>query len=181
MMPGIHELGSENASLRIKTKRGGAAAKAGHDLVIEVTSWQGKLEVGNDPSESSLALTADSGSMEVIEGTGGLMELTEDDKVEIKKTLEADVLPAGQVEFRSTQVTPIDDGERLRVTGELSLNGNIHQLDVELELRPDGAVTGRATLKQSDWGIQPYSGLFGTLKVRNEVDVVGEASLSSRT
>jgi hypothetical protein len=35
-------------------------------------------------------------------------------------------------------------------------------------------------VKQSDWGIQPYSGLFGTLKVKDEVEVVGEASLPSR-
>ena len=178
IMPGTHRLGPENASLRIETKRGGAAAKAGHDLVIEVCSWQGTLEVGEDPGgRASLALSADSGSMAVTEGTGGLMALTEEDKVEIKKTLEAEVLRAGQVEFKSTQVTPTDDGQRLRVTGELSMNGNVHPLEFELELGPDGAVSGRATVKQSDWGIEPYSGLFGTLKVRDEVEVVGEASL----
>jgi hypothetical protein len=59
------------------------------------------------------------------------------------------------------------------------MNGNVHPLDFELELGPDGAVSARATVKQSDWGIEPYSGLFGTLKVRDAVDVVGEASLSS--
>ena len=71
--------------------------------------------------------------MEVIEGTGGVMALTDEDKVEIKKTLEAEVLPPGRVEFKSTQVTPTDDGQRLKVTGELSLNGNVHPLDFELE------------------------------------------------
>jgi polyisoprenoid-binding protein YceI len=178
IMPGTHELGPQNASLRIETKRRGAAAKAGHDLLIEVGSWQGKLEIGDDPGRNSLVLSADSGSMEVIEGTGGIKALTDEDKVEIKKTLEAEVLQPGQVEFKSTAVTPINDGERLKVSGELSMNGNVHPLDFELELRPDGAVSARATVKQSDWGIEPYSGLFGTLKVRDEVEVVGEASLS---
>jgi polyisoprenoid-binding protein YceI len=178
IMPGRHELGPQNASLRIETKRRGAAAKAGHDLLIEVGSWQGKLEIGDDPGQNSLVLSADSGSMEVIEGTGGIKALTDEDKVEIKKTLEAEVLQPGQVEFKSTAVTPINDGERLKVSGELSMNGNVHPLDFELELRPDGAVSARATVKQSDWGIEPYSGLFGTLKVRDEVEVVGEASLS---
>jgi polyisoprenoid-binding protein YceI len=179
IMPGTHKLGPENAGLRIETKRGGAAAKAGHDLVIKVNSWQGKLEIGEDPGRNSLVLSADSGSMEVIEGTGGIKALTDEDKVEIKKTLEAEVLQPGQVEFKSTAVTPTDDGQRLGVSGELSMNGNLHPLDFELELGPDGAVSGRATVKQSDWGIEPYSGLFGTLKVRDEVEVVGEASLSS--
>ena len=179
IMPGTHELGPENASLRIETKRTGAAAKAGHDLVIEVGSWQGTLAIGEDPGESSLALSADSGSLEVIEGTGGVMALSEGDKVEIKKTLEAEVLQPGQVEFRSTGVSPADDGERLRVTGELSMNGKIHPLEVDVELETDGALSGRATVKQSDWGIKPYSGLFGTLKVKDAVEVVGDASLSS--
>ena len=178
--PDTHKLGPDNASLRIETKRGGAAAKAWHDLVIEVRSWQGTLQVGEEPGQSSLTLSADSGSMEVIEGTGGIMALTDEDKVEIKRTLEDEVLQPGQVEFRSTQVTPTDDGQRIEVTGELSMNGNVHPLDFDLELRSDGALFGRATVKQSDWGIAPYSGLFGTLKVRNEVEVVGEASLPPR-
>jgi polyisoprenoid-binding protein YceI len=178
IMPGTHELGPENASLRIETRRRGAAAKAGHDLVIEVSSWEGTLQVGEDPGQNGLTLSADSGSMEVIEGTGGIKALTDEDKVEIKKTLEAEVLQPGQVEFKSTAVTPMDDGERLKVSGELSMKGNVHPLDFELEFGPDGAVSGRATVKQSDWGIEPYSGLFGTLKVRDEVEVVGGASLS---
>jgi polyisoprenoid-binding protein YceI len=177
IMPGTHKLGPENASLRIETRRSGAAAKAGHDLLIEVGSWQGKLEIGEDPGQNSLVLSADSGSMEVIEGTGGIKALTDEDKVEIKKTLEAEVLQPGPVEFESTQVTPSDDG-RIEVTGELSMNGNVHPLDFELELWPDGAVSARATVKQSDWSIEPYSGLFGTLKVRDEIQVVGKATLS---
>ena len=177
IMPGTHELGPENASLRVKTKRGGAAAKAGHDLLIEVTSWLGRLEVGDGPGQSSLTLSADSGSMEVIEGTGGVMALTDEDKVEVKKTLEAEVLQPGRVEFNSTQVTPSGDGQRLKVTGELSLNGNVHPLDFELEFGPNGAISARVTVEQSTWGIEPYSGLFGTLKVRDEVEVLGEAAL----
>ena len=52
--------------------------------------------------------------MEVIEGTGGIKALTDEDKVEIKKTLEAEVLQPGQVEFKSTAVTPMDDGSASR-------------------------------------------------------------------
>ena len=180
IMPGIHELGPENASLRVKTKRGGAAAKAGHDLLIEVTSWLGRLEVGDGLGQSSLTLSAESGSMEVIKGAGGVMALTDEDKVEVKKTLEAEVLQPGRVEFKSTQVTPTDDGQRLKVTGELSLNGNVHPLDFELEFGPNGAVSARATVKQSTWDIEPYSGLFGTLKVRDEVEVLGRHAQGAR-
>ena len=45
---GTHRLGPEDATLRVRTTRGGAAAKAGHDLLIVVDSWEAVLEVGED-------------------------------------------------------------------------------------------------------------------------------------
>jgi YceI-like domain len=180
IMPGTRELGPENASLRVETKRGGAAAKAGHDLVIEVRSWRATLVIGDDPAGNSLVLSADSGSMEVIEGTGGIMALTDADRVEIKKTLEDEVLKPGEIEFKSTGFAAREDGGLLEVKGELSMNGKRHPVGFELSLGHDGEIIGRATLKQSDWGIKPYSGLFGTLKVRDEIEVSAEVSMPSR-
>jgi len=149
---------------------------AGHDLEFEVGSWEGTFSVGDEGRDIRLELRADSGSLQVTKGTGGIMELTEEDKVEIKKTLESDVLPAGQVEFKSTEVTTRDDS-RLIVIGELSMNGNRYPVEFELAVDSDGTVAGQTTIKQSDWGITPYSGLFGTLKVKDEVVVIGDASL----
>ncbi len=177
ILPGRHRLGPENATLRIETRRGGAAAKAGHDLEIEVASWEGSLSVDQDLGEISLELNADTGSMHVTKGTGGVMALTEEDKVEIMKTLESEVLEAGEVQFKSTQVRASDDGRHLEVSGELNMNGSRHPLQFELDVASDGQVSGQATLRQSDWGIKPYSGLFGTLKVTDEVLVAGEATL----
>jgi hypothetical protein len=42
----------------------------------------------------------------------------------------------------------------------------------------DGTITGSASFKQSDWGIKPYSALFGALKVNDEVNVVVEGKLA---
>jgi polyisoprenoid-binding protein YceI len=173
---GAHQLGPENATLQVKTGRRGAAAMAGHDLTIDVTSWEGTLEVGEDPEWFRLSLRADASSLQVREGTGGVQELGEEDKVEIKQTIEDEVLEAQPIEFHSTQVETLDGG-RLRVSGELTMNGNTHPLDFVLDVSPEGQVTGRATVTQSEWGIKPYSGLFGTLKVRDEVEVVAGASL----
>ncbi len=175
--PGTYRLDPKNAKLRIETRRSGAAAKAGHDLEIEVASWEGSLSVDQDRQEISLELDADTGSMQVTSGTGGVMTLTDDDKVEIKKTLESEVLEAGRVKFKSSQVKESDDGQRLEVSGDLEMNGAHHPLQFELDVTPDGRVSGQATLKQSDWDIKPYSGLFGTLKVRDDVLVTGEATL----
>ena len=161
----------------MKTGRHGAAAKAGHDLLIEVTSWEATLDAGEDQGQIRLELTADAGSLRVIEGTGGIQSLGDDDKVEIQQTIDDEVLKGQRIEFRSTGVEFSDGGRHLRVSGDLEMAGNSHPVEIELSVSSEGQLSGGATLRQTDWGIKPYSGLFGALKVADEVEVVGEASL----
>src|SRR5262252_607275 len=110
------QYGPENATLRIRTGRTGGAAKAGHDLVIEVGSWQATLDREAQPA---LTLTADSGSLRVLEGTGGIKSLSESDKADIKKTIDKEVLKGAPIEFRSSEARETPGG--LSVRGELSL------------------------------------------------------------
>jgi polyisoprenoid-binding protein YceI len=149
---------------------------AGHDLVIDVTSWEATLEVGDDPGQIGLNLKADAGSLRVHEGTGGVQELGDEDKTEIQQTIDDEVLKGQPIAFRSTEVEATKGGRRLRVRGDLQMAGNGHPVEFELGVGSDGKITGGATLKQTDWGIKPYSGLFGALKVADEVEVVVEAS-----
>jgi len=68
---GRYRLGPENATLSVRTERAGAAAKAGHDLLIHVNVWEATLVVAEDPGGTTMELTADATSLRVIEGTGG--------------------------------------------------------------------------------------------------------------
>jgi YceI-like domain len=163
----MHTFGPENATLAVRTKRQGAASKAGHDLLIEVTSWSATLD------ERSITLTADSSSLRVLEGTGGMMTLGDDDKAGIAQTIEEEVLKGTPIEFRSTSMEPGPG----KVTGELELAGERRPIAFELTSE-DGRITGTATVKQTDWGMKPYSALFGTLKVADEVVVEIDARLS---
>ena len=52
--PGPHEFGPENGTLWVRTGRAGAAAVAGHDLLIHVTAWEATLDVGEDPAQASI-------------------------------------------------------------------------------------------------------------------------------
>jgi len=54
MPSGVHRLGPHNATLEVRTGRTGPAAKAGHDLVLHVTSWEATLEVGEDPAATRM-------------------------------------------------------------------------------------------------------------------------------
>src|SRR5690242_13213066 len=100
--PGKHRLGPESAELLVHTGRAGGAAKAGHDLVIKVTSWHAVLELDpDDPAKSSVMLSADGGSLRVREGHGGMGKLDDDDKRGIAQTIDEEVLRGGAIEFRS--------------------------------------------------------------------------------
>jgi polyisoprenoid-binding protein YceI len=173
---GAFRLGPADGTLAVRTKRTGAAAKAGHNLLLHVTAWEATLTIAADAAESSLELTADGASLRVIEGSGGMQALGDDDKANIEQTIDDEVLKAQSVTFRSRVVQPADGGG-LAVQGDLSLLGETRPLAFDVVVSPDGALTCVAVVKQSDWGMKPYSALFGTLKVVDEVEVSLDARL----
>jgi polyisoprenoid-binding protein YceI len=170
--PGTHRLGPANSTLWVRTKRGGAAAKAGHDLDMEVTAWEATLEIGD---ASSAELTADATSLRVRRGSGGMQTLGDDDKANIHQTIDDEVLKRRDIVFRSTQVESSGDG--LRVEGDLTLAGKTEPIVFELTAGDDGTLAGRALVMQTRWGMKPYSALWGALKVLDEVEVALEGHL----
>ncbi len=175
--PGTYTLGPQHGELLVHTRRQGAAARAGHDLEVIVTQWAATLELGD---ASSLTLSADSSSLRVREGHGGVKALGEDDKENIRQTIDAEVLKRTPIDFRSSEVEGTADGNHLRVYGELELFGRGRPVEFDLETTDSGRISGRATLRQTDWGIKPYSALFGALKVADEVEITVDASLQPR-
>jgi len=173
---GTYRLGPDDGILSVRTTRTGAAAKAGHNLVIHVTEWQATLEVGEDLAHASVVLDADATSLRVHEGTGGMQALGDDDKASIVETIDDEVLKRQAIAFRSTSVRA--NGGKLSVEGDLTLVGETRPVAFELTL-DRGRLAGRATVKQSDWGISPYSTLFGTLKVVDEIEVAIDAALTT--
>lgn len=160
----------------MRTGRTGAAAKAGHDLLIDVTAWHATLEVGEDPAQTTIVLDADATSLRVREGTGGMQALDDDDKASIEQTIDDDVLQRTAIEFRSTAVLTSADGSRWSVQGDLTLVGKTCPISFDLSVGDNGTLSGSVVVKQTDWGIRPYSTLFGALKVADEVEVVIDAA-----
>jgi polyisoprenoid-binding protein YceI len=174
---GIHEIGPDTASLVVKTYREGLAAKAGHDLIIEVRQWGATLEVREDLSRSSLRLHADARSLYPREGLRGVKALTDKDRDEVVKNIDEKVLGGEPISFRSSAVESADGGGRLKVRGELTIRGQSRPASFELSVGADGHVTGTAQVAQSEWRIKPYRGLMGALKVRDSVEVVFDGVL----
>jgi hypothetical protein len=163
--PGTHALSPADGTLTVLTGKGGAAAKAGHNLTIEVMNWRGTIDVGE---QISMSLTADARSLRVLDGSGGMTELSDEDKQGISKTIDEEVLKGLPIEFRSSDVSV--RGSRLEVAGELELMRVRHSLEFALNLNDD-RLSGSAMVKQTDWRMKPFSALFGTLKVADVVEV----------
>jgi hypothetical protein len=163
-------------TLRVLTFREGVAARVGHDLVIDVGRWE--LTAGDDPA--SFELTADPRSLAVVEGRGGVKPLTDRDREEIRRNIDRQVLRGLPIAFRSTAVRREEDGGLL-VAGDLTLAGVTRPLSARLAIGAGGRVTGTVAIVQSQWGIKPYRGMFGALKVSDEVVVEVEAPLPDLT
>jgi hypothetical protein len=167
----MYELGPDNGTLAVRTGRTGTVAKAGHDLLIHVTGWRGTLVDGDG---MSVTLDADSTSLRVREGTGGMMALDDSDLANIEQTIDDEVLERQDISFRSTRVEKTADG--FSVTGDLTLRGTTRPIAFDLELS-NGRVRGAAVVKQTEWGMKPYTALFGALKVADDVRVEIDCSL----
>jgi len=168
---GTYALGPDDGTLTVATGKGGAAARAAHNLTIHVRRWEATLQLADDPAASSMSLTADARSLQVVDGTGGMSALDDDDKAGISQTIDDEVLQGSAITFRSTSVSGQTGSGRLRVHGDLELGGATKPVDFELAVADDGHLTGTATVTQSAHGIKPYTALFGTLKVSDDVQV----------
>ena len=165
--------GPDSGKLTVRTGKGGAASKAGHNLLMEVTDWQGTLDL----DAQTLTLSADPGSLRVLEGSGGVMPLGDEEKASIPQTIGEEVLKGTPIEFRSTRLGV--DGDRLDADGDLELFGTRRPITFGLRIGADGHVEGSARIKHSDFDVKPYTALFGTLKVADEVEIAVDADARS--
>ncbi len=174
--PGTYALGPDSGTLTVQTGKGGAIARAAHNLLIEVMSWGATVQITPELQRSVLELTADASSLKVLDGTGGMQALDDDDKSGISQTIDEEVLKKTAITFRSTSVRA-QDGGHLHVTGDLELAGATNLIAFDLTVGDDRRLTGTATVRQTAWGMKPYTALFGTLKVADEVRVSIDAEL----
>jgi polyisoprenoid-binding protein YceI len=175
---GTYQLGPESGKLLVKTGRSGLGAKAGHDLTIEVTRWRGTATIDTtNPANSAVTVDVEVDSLEVREGAGGVKPLTDSDRTEIKKTFHEKILHTAQhptIRFRST----LAEGSpaSFAVDGDLTIMDATQPITVQ-GVVSDGRVRGSATVKQTRWGIKPYTAFFGALKLRDEVEIEFDVAL----
>ncbi|UQE76097.1 YceI family protein [Gordonia sp. PP30] len=169
-------LTAADGDLLLHTATAGRAARTGHRLTIEMTSWTATAEVDDDGHPLSVTLTVDVDSLTVLKGEGGLAPWTGAEpgiaRSNALKSLDAKKFPT--ITYRSTAVQR--DGDTYRVDGELTVHGvtRPHPLTVT---SADGVFSCETVVTQTDFKIKPFSLMMGTVKVADDVAL----TISART
>jgi polyisoprenoid-binding protein YceI len=176
---GRHRVGADRDRLVLLTGRDGLAASAGHDLTIEASRWSGELTIGEDGVPSALDVKIDLGALVVRSGSGGVKPLTDKDKrdiqVQARKVLGTDRNP--EATFSGAKFEP-DGNDGGTISGTLTLAGRPQPFQLRVTEPSAGKYHATGSVLQSEFGIKPYSGFFGALKVRDKVGVEVDVDLS---
>lgn len=181
MTAGEYEIGPETGRLLVRTFREGVAARVGHDLLIEAGRWEGHVTVPADSAtRPTVSVRVDLGALKVLEGTGGVKPLSNGDREQIQRNMHKMLRMDrhSHAAFTSTAMEIHDDSAT--VEGDLTLAGQTRPQRLEIQQRDEATLAGTTSVVQSRWGIKPYSGFLGALKLRDAVDIEFTVSLPAR-
>lgn len=181
---GDYTIDAARSELVIKTKKEGIGAMFAHNHVIAATELTGQIHY--DPSDLSTAsvsitvktasLLVDDAAMRKRHGEPKPVPASDQKKIieEMKAEGQLDTAKFATVAFASTSFARDPKGA-LSVTGKFSLHGITKTITLPVNVTADESnVTGDGVLrfKTSDYGITPYSGVLGTVRNSDEVELV---------
>jgi polyisoprenoid-binding protein YceI len=169
----VWRLDASDGELLIRTGVKGRAARMGHRLTIVMTRWQATVSwAGAQPVAAELAVETD--SFEVLRGEGGVKGLSGPEKTLVRsnalKSLDAGRFP--EIRFTAETIDKTEDGYRL--TGKLHIRGKSREHVIDLRTQDLGdswRISAESSVRQSDYGVKPYSLLMGSVQVADDVTV----------
>ncbi|CAG0938794.1 Protein YceI [Candidatus Brocadiaceae bacterium] len=181
---GTYNLTASSGKLFVYTFKEGFLSAVAHDLLIEVTKFSINLNIpAGGINSASVEAEIQANSLKVIcavkDGQHRYDMLKEKDKADIEEATLKDVLHSAKyptITFRSTDIREREGV--YHVKGELTLHGVTRPVEFDAQTATGKDFKGKVTLFQKDYEIKPYKALLGTLKVKNEVDVAFDLSLS---
>ena len=162
---------ASQGELLVHTGVRGRAAKLGHRLTIVVNTWYTKVSWADDVPVA-VDFTAEVDSLEVSRGDGGVKGLSAPEKLvatsNALRSLDARRFP--RITFRANEIEPSDQGYRL--VGTLDIHGRARECSVDLhveDLDDCWRLSCQVVVRQSDFGINPYSLMLGAIAVEDDV------------
>jgi polyisoprenoid-binding protein YceI len=169
---------ASEGQLLVHTGVTGRAAKMGHRLTIAMDTWRATVQwTDGEPAEVELTVVVD--SLQVVRGEGGVTPLSGPEKALARsnalKVLGADRFP--EIRFHASDIEKTSDGYRLG--GSLEIHGVTRErvIDLHVDDRGDSwRLSCQADVRQTEFGVKPYSMLMGSMKVVDAVSVSFSAS-----
>jgi polyisoprenoid-binding protein YceI len=163
------------SSFRVFVGKAGLFSALAHDHDIGVKSFNGRIIIPESGTGAgSLELEVDATSLEVLD-----TKPSEADKKKIFDSMHNEILQSAmhpKITFKSASVSDLkqtgNEAYSFVVNGDLTLRGVTKRIAVPVAATITAQqirAIGKYTLKQTDYGIKPYSAAGGTIKVKNEV------------
>ncbi len=161
--------------------KAGAGALFAHDHVVRATMYTGQIHFDRDtPANSSVSIEVQSASLKIDEAEVRKKydlpsQLSEKDRLQIQETMlspsQLDAAHYPIIQFSSTQIVAQTD-EIYTVTGDLTIRKITRTVIFSARIEHDQQtlhVHGSFRFKQSSFGYEPYSALFGAVRNQDEV------------
>lgn len=165
-----------NSLIAVTVRRGGLLARLGHDHVVASRNIEGQAvaPAGGQPGHTEFRFRLDQLTVDesALRAEAGMTTVPAADAIAgtrnnmLTKVLDAEKYPYVQVSAVSTPEGPLQ--------AAITLHGVTRRYAIPAVLTPRAngvSAAGTLTLKQSDFGIKPYSVLGGTLAVQDELEL----------
>lgn len=179
----LYHIDTTRSQLRILVYRGGVLGDLGHNHVIVTSTINGTIYLNDSIDQSGFELTIPLKSLNIDppaareqEGARFQSKVTNDDRAGTRKNmLGADVLDAARFPTMTIRSIKLDGPPwQPRITVRITLHGASRDYVVPTAIvrHNDRLIAiGSLTLRQSDFGITPFSVLAGALTVQDQFDV----------
>ncbi len=142
---------------------------------VGVKSFSGRIQLPADETKASAELDAEAKSFANID-----KDMSDFERSGFHKVLHDDVLASAQhptIKFRSVSITNVQksgDQRSFTLHGDVTLRGVTRRVAFPVKVTIIGnqlRATGEEHIKQTDFGITPYSGGLGTIKIGDQLKV----------
>jgi len=174
----VYRIDPKASLATVEAYRGGSLAHVGHDHAIASRQVQGYLLAANDPRQARADLYIPLGTLEIDEpslraSAGFEGVLTPDEIAQTRGHMLDQVLEAQRHPFMTVHAAWAADAPPHSVLdAQVTLHAVTRTLRIPVEFARDGdrlKVEGRFRIRQSDFGMTPYSILGGALTVKDEL------------
>lgn len=155
----------EHSTLKIHVGKAGLFSVAGHDHWVTARFAEGSF---NDSDSPQVSFAVDARRLMLAQDD----KLSPEQQAEVQHTMHTQVLESETyplISFHSVKIQKTG-ADHWIVSGDLTLHGQTKPIQADVRIG-DGAYTGHAKIKQTDFGMNPVSVAGGVVKVKNELEI----------